>query len=257
MFNYVVYEDTEELTQPEVIAEIADLVKQDISFISLDPKRITTMIMKTHDDQTIRAVLSQLFNRHRNGKWNSYDTATAISYLIQREFCHGDLINVLENRCPRLYQYYILYCNDSFINCFRATDTNTYIKVIDGDWKTYYLYFMYCIETYKHNNLSAFAFFKNYFDRITAHLAYQTKFEPDLKKPNYKNFYKDKSIKKFYSKIPDSDVIIQRAHDLRNANPVAHSSAGLIDRNDTTEELSKSISDLKKIIKEFCKSNKL
>ena len=116
---------------------------------------------------------------------------------------------------------------------------------------------MYCIETYKHNNLSAFAFFKNYFDRITAHLAYQTKFEPDLKKPNYKNFYKDKSIKKFYSKIPDSDVIIQRAHDLRNANPVAHSSAGLIDRNDTTEELSKSISDLKKIIKEFCKSNKL
>ena len=137
-----------------------------------------------------RAVLSQLFNRHRNGKWNSYDTATAISYLIQREFCHGDLINVLENRCPRLYQYYILYCNDSFINCFRATDTNTYIKVIDRDWKTYYLYFMYCIETYKHNNLSAFAFFKNYFDRITAHLAYQTKFEPDLKKPNYKNFYK-------------------------------------------------------------------
>lgn len=257
VFNYFVYENTEELAQPEVATEIAGLVEQDISFISLDPKRLTVMITRTRDEHAIKMVLNQLLNRDRNEKWNSYDTTTAISYLIQRGFRHRDLINALETNCPGLYRYYTFYCDASFINCFRPAGTNTYIEVINEDWKTYYLYFMYCIEKYKHNNLGSFAFFKNYFDRITAHLAFQTKFEPDLKKPNYKNFYKDKTLKKFYAGIPDSDTVIQKAHDLRNANPIAHSSAGLIDRNDTTEELSKSISDLKRLIKEFCKRNKL
>lgn len=75
----------------------------------------------------------------------------------------------------------------------------SYIEIIGNDWKTYYLYFMYCIEHYRHNNMQAYAFYKNYFDRMTAHLAFLTKFDPSDRKPNYKRFYKDKELKKVYA----------------------------------------------------------
>ena len=62
--------------------------------------------------------------------------------------------------------------------------------------------------------MQAYAFYKNYFDRMTAHLAFLTKFDPSDRKPNYKRFYKDKELKKVYAKIPQSNAIIENAHDL-------------------------------------------
>ena len=251
VFNYFIYENQKELKSQEVIDEVAGLVEQDISFISLDPKRLGVMIMGAHNDRAIKSVLNHLFRRHRLGKWNSYDTTTAITYLIQSEFCHLDLIKAIEIESPSLYRYYRFNCNGSFMRHYKNKKYGSYIDIIGSDWKTYYLYFMYCIEHYRHNNMQAYAFFKNYFDRMTAHLAFVTGFDPSDRKPNYKRFYKDKEIKKVYAKIPQCDVIIEKAHDLRNANPLSHASAGLIDKNDSKQELEKSINDLRKMIEDF------
>ena len=98
VFNYFVYENEEELQSKPVVEEIVGLVKQSISFINLDPKRLTVMIMKTKEDRAIKGFLSQLFKRNRAEKWNSYDTTIAISYLIQSKFQFIDLLNVLSNR---------------------------------------------------------------------------------------------------------------------------------------------------------------
>lgn len=257
VFNYYVYENQTELKSPEVVKEIADLVDQDISFISLDPKRLGVMIMGTGNDQAIKNVLSNLFKRYRDNKWNSYDTTTAISYLVQSKFQHIDLLKVIENENKNLYVFYEIGCQSSFIRHFKNKHHNTYVEIISNDWKTYYLYFLYRVERSRHNNMSSFGFFKSFFDRMTAHLAFAITLDPSDRKPNYKKYYKDKMVQKVFASVPGSNTIISTAFDLRNANPVAHSSAGLIDRNDSEKAISQSISDLKKLIRDFCTAHSL
>lgn len=257
VYNYFVYEDDAEVKSKAVISAIVKLINQDVSFISFDPKRISVLILKTQSTSAIKALLNQLFRRNRAGLWNSYDTITAISYLIQSEFRHIDLISVLCQNNQPLEEYYQYFCSSSFANRFNNRQINSYCNIIGPDWKTIFLYFMYLAEKSKHNNLAKFAFYKSFFDRFTADLAFVTKYEPDAKKPNYKRFYKEPEHKRFYSSIPDADNVIQTAHKLRNANPLSHASAGLIDKDSTSNDLDDSIEDMGKLIDQFRRKNGL
>lgn len=257
VFNYYVYENQTELKSPEVVKEISDLVAQDISFISLDPKRLGVMIMGAGNDQAIKNVLSNLFKRYREKKWNSYDTTTAITYLVQSKFQHIDLLKVIETENKNLYDFYEIGCQSSFMRHFRKKRPNAYIKFISFDWKTYFLYFLYRVERSRHNNMSAFGFFKSFFDRMTAHLAFAINLDPKDKSPNYNKYYRDKTVQKVYASIPGSTAIISTAFSLRNSNPVAHASAELVDREDSEAAILQSISDLKKLICDFCITHKL
>lgn len=132
-------------------------------------------------------------------------------------------------------------------------NTNTLCRVIGNDWKSYYLYFMYYTEKAKNNNLTAYAFFKNFFDRVTADLDYVNKLYEGKKekRPNYNGFYKEGAFCTFYSCIDGSEDIIKRAHKLRNENPVSHSSASLIENDSTSEELYQTIKGLKTLIRRY------
>ncbi len=251
VFNYFVYENERELKSEPVVNSIVSLVEQSISFISLDPKRLTVMIMKTHNDKAIKKFLNQLFIKNREGKWNSYDTTIAISYLIQSGFRHIDLLKIIEKQHQELYEFYLYNCKSKFIDCFNRTETNELRIVIDKDNKAYYLFFMYLCELKRENYMAAFAYYKNYFDRVTADLDFAFNQNNKLKKPNYKGFYKEKSIAEFYKSIEGSKIIIENAHDLRNANPVSHSSSELIDHSNTSKELKESIEKLSGLINKY------
>ena len=257
VYNYFVYEDEKEVKSKAVTSAIVKLINQDMSFISFDPKRISVLIIKTQSASAIKALLNQLFRRNRAGLWNSYDTIIAISYLIQSEFRHIDLIDVLCQNNQPLEEYYQYFCSRSFLKGFNNRRINSYCDIIGADWKASFLYFMFLMEQSKHNNLSKFAFYKNFFDRFTADLAFVTKYEPDVKKPNYKKFYSESEHKKFYSSIPDADKTIEVAHKLRNANPLSHISAGLIDKDSTSCDLDDSINEMGKLIDQFRKKNGL
>lgn len=256
VFNYFVYENEEELQSKPVVEEIVGLVKQSISFINLDPKRLTVMIMKTKEDRAIKGFLNQLFKRNRADKWNSYDTTIAISYLIQSKFQFIDLLNVLSNRHPKLYSYYFHNYRSSFINTLAIRRVNKLREIIASDSKAHYLYFMHLCEMKKENYMAAFAYFKNYFDRVTADMAFVFKPEPRLKKPNYKGFYDERKFISFYADVQNSEAVITKAHKLRNANPLSHSSSELLDDNNTSEELQNSIKALSKLVYDYIDSNK-
>ena len=256
VFNYFVYENEAELQSDDVVKEIVELVEQSISFISLDPKRLTVMIMKTKSDRAIKGFLNQLFRRNRSDKWNSYDTTIAISYLIQSKFRHIDLLNILSNRHPNLYSYYFHHCKGSTLQCFNLWRVNRLSEIIAQDNKAHYLYFMYLCELKRGNYMAAFAYYKNYFDRVTADLDYGFGNDPSLKKPNYNGFYKEGVFIRFYASIDGSEAVIKTAHKLRNANPLSHSSSGLLDSNDTSEDLDKSVKALSKLIYGYIDSHK-
>lgn len=248
VFNYFVYESEEELQSDAVIKEIVKLVQQSISFISLDPKRLTVMIMKTKSDKAIKGFLNQLFKKNRSNKWNSYDTTIAISYLIQSEFKHIDLLDILSKRHPNLYSYYFYHCKSSTLQCVNLWRINRLSEIIAQDNKAHYLYFMYLCELKRGNYMVAFAYYKNYFDRVTADLDYEFGNDSRLSKPNYNGFYKESVFIRFYASLDGSEAIIKIAHKLRNANPLSHSSSGLLDSNDTSTDLCKSIEALSSLI---------
>lgn len=249
VYNYFVYENSNIIRTKEIIDVIKDIIDQSISFISLDPKRLTVLILKTRDEEAIKSLLNQLFSRNRNDVWNTYDTSIAITYLIQRQFQHPDLLLILKNKSPLLYSYYENNCQQSFIDIFEDDEMTEFCNVLDIDQKAQFLYFMYLCEKKKNNTMAAYAYYKNFFDRMTADLDF--KYVSKLKKPNYKGFYREGAIKTFYQNITDSDSIIKTAHELRNANPISHSSSELLDHTNTTKELLDTISRLKGIINEY------
>lgn len=254
ILNYFVYENSDKLLEPQIAKELIRAVQKSISFISLDPKRLTLMIMKTKNDAAIKAFLNQLFSRSRAGKWNSYDTTIAITYLIQNQFRHIDLLRIIQTEHPPLFRYYERYCKNSFFRHFHDTKLNQLQRFIGDDVKAYYLYFMFLCEYKKGNVMSAFAYYKNFFDRVTADIDFVV--NHSSKRPNYNKFYTENSLVQFYKNVPNGETIIKRAHRLRNSNPLSHSSSELLDNNDSSNDLKTCIAELSKLLLS-CASNYL
>lgn len=251
VFNYLVYENQIELKQPEVSNILVRIIKRDVSLLSIDPKRLSVMVMQSGNKDTVKAMLNQLFIRSRAGVWNSYDTTIAIAYLIQSKFRHIDLLNVIKTNSPDLYSYYDYGCKASFICQIRKEKYNRYLRCIEGDTKATFLYFMSLCEKNRANYLGAYAYYKNFFDRITADMAFKAGEDPRCKKPNYKKYYTEGAFKTLYADIPDCDSIIKKSHDLRNDNPLSHSSAGLIDSDSSSKDLMESQAKLDGLIHRY------
>ena len=227
------------------------MLSYDISFIALDPKRLTVMIMKTEDTETIKALLNHLFTRNRNNTWNRYHTIIAVVYFIQSFFRHIDLLKILQIRCPELYSFYQYNCKQQFLKIL-IQDTNIYCQSVFKDLKSCLFYFMYLVELKKHNIITAFSYFKNFFDRITAILAFKSgKDKRKGKRPHFKSYYKENAIQSVYNEIDGSQDIIARAWKLRHANPLSHSSAELWDNDSSKKEILIIIKKLKQLIRAF------
>ena len=251
VFNYLVFENQTELKQAEVSRTLVRIINKDVSFLSIDPKRLSVMVMQSGNDNAVKAMLNQLFIRSRVGVWNSYDTTIAIAYLIQSKFQHIDLLNVIHTTNPDLYSYYYYGCKTSFICQVKNEKNNRYLRCIEGDSKATFLYFMSLCEKNRANYLGAYAYYKNFFDRVSADMAFKSGEDPRCRKPNYKKYYKEGAFKTLYAGITDCDLIIEKAHKLRNDNPLSHSSAGLIDSDSSSQELVESQKNLDGLIYQY------
>lgn len=253
IYNSLVYEKHQLFADQQVIDKLFNLVSFDYSFLKLDTKRLTVMLLKTQNGNLIKAMLSKLFEANRMGVWNIYDTSMSLNYLLQRNFNHADLLRILRNEEEPVYSYYELFCKSSLVDILNKPK-NDYIKKFGEsifyayDDKLFFLYFMYMIELKKSNYLSAYAYYKNFFDRISAHLAYTINGNQAKGKPNYKGFYKEGAFKNLYAGILDSDKIIEKAHEIRNSNPLSHSSAELLDSNSTASDILYAIEKLNYLI---------
>jgi hypothetical protein len=154
-----------------------------------------------------------------------------------------------------VYAFYENYCKQYFLCAYKFSSDNYVmnvagVKTIQDDNKLFFIYFLYMIERKKSNFLSAFAYFKNFFDRFSAHIAFAIDNNDGVKgKPNYKKYYKKGALEHLYSGITNSKSIIETAHIIRNSNPLCHSSSELIDSRDTTKDIFDSIDGLTYLLK--------
>ena len=251
VFNYLVYDNRTELKSEDVSSVLERIIRRDVSILSIDPKRLSVMVMQAGGDRAIKAMLSQLFQRNRMGVWNSYDTTIAISYLIQSKFQHIDLLDVLYEKSKPLYSYYEYNCKTSFVRRTHGEKPNRYLRCIGNDKKATFLYFLSLCEQKRSNHLGSYAYYKNFFDRISADMAYKTGGKAKKNGPSYQSYYHEKDFKSLYSGIVNADAIIKQAHNLRNANPLSHSSAGLIDDNSTSKNLENAKRNLDSLIDQY------
>lgn len=257
VFNYLVYENQTELKLPEVSRTLVRIINRDVSFLSIDPKRLSVMVMQSGSESAVKAMLNQLFIRSRASLWNSYDTTIAIAYLIQSKFQHIDLLEVIYANAPNLYSYYYYGCKTSFICQVKKEKYNRYLRCIKNDSKAAFLYFMSLCEKNRVNYLGAYAYYKNFFDRISADMAFKAGEDPQCRRPNYNKYYKEGAFKSLYAGIADSDAIIEKAHKLRNANPLSHSSAGLIDNDSSSQDLMDTEKELDSLINQYAVSKQM
>ena len=248
VYNYLVYGSKRIQHAENVAKTIAIIARIDVSVISLDSKRLLPLLIKVKSDNAIKMVLNRLFERHRRSMWNSNDTTIAISYLLHSGFKHSDLLEILEEEAPALYSYYFRYCR---LNPALMAGHNYRLRcsVIDQDWIANYLYFMYLARNDNANSFEAFAFYKSFFDRITADIAY--KIGKDRKNSNYEKYYQEKQLTNFYASVQGAEEIIKKAHKLRNMNPINHSSSGVIIKSERMRELSSCVKNLEKVIDTF------
>lgn len=123
--------------------------------------------------------------------------------------------------------------------------------------KAVFLYFMFLCEHNRSNYLGQYAYYKNYFDRISADMAFLAKVNPRDKRPNYNSYYKEDFLKSLYNGITDSDAVIKRAHVIRNSNPLSHASAELIDKDSSSNDIKNIMNELEQLIYQYALDKKL
>jgi len=255
VLNYFVYDNGDCMQTPEARSILLKMIMKDISFIHLDPKRFTVLILNSKSEDAIKKLLEQLFKRDKSDCWNSYDTTIAINYLIHRGVKHSDLLDIINRRCKNLSFYYTEYCKKSFNSVLLDDEICQGLSnIIGDDKKANYLYTMYLFEVGKENWMSAYAYFKNFFDRITAHIDCNIK---KISPIRYNKYFSKYQLQPVYTSIQGSDSIIDRAQKLRNSNPLSHSSSELIDEKYSSKNLQASIQELMGLIIELCRQNHL
>lgn len=238
VYNYFIYENQTELKREENIEELSKILERDNSFLALDTKRLSIMVMQSSNNELIKSMLCHLFIRYRAGVWNSFDTSVAIAYLIQSKFQHIDLLDIIRIAVPELYTYSCAFCRTSFMNQLRyGNKWERYRIGMKGDCRASFLYFMYLCEQNRHGHLASYAYYKSFFDRMSANMAFLSGKNRESKKPDYNGYYQRKQLRALYADIHDSKEIIDRAQEYRNKNPLIHASSELLGNNSSSKEL--------------------
>lgn len=244
VLNYYAYNKTNEFEKPEIKQKLLKLIEKDVSFIRVDPKILTIMILNTKDN-LIKSFLNNLFKRYRTDKWNSYDTQVSINYLLKRGFRHEDLLTAIKEKEKSLYEYISVYCNSASLLSLDNKGFEKLGVVTMSDKKSHIIYFMYLCENSRKNYMVAYAYYKSFFDRFSADL---DRYIKKSDKADYKKFYRQSDLNNFYKEFKESTEIIKNSQNLRHNNPLVHGSSELLDKENPSEEILKTINDLQKLI---------
>ena len=250
VFNNFLYKESNILQQTNVIEKLNQVIQNDNLFVKLDPARLTLFILNTRDEDLIKNMLNRIFDNYRNNKFDVYDLHIALIYLAQRGFRHNDLLRLVKKYDEDTYNYINSFCKKNFVCTYTNSESlkNKFINNIfhkKDKGKLYHLYSFYKIKSLENNYLEAFAYYKNYFDRMTAH--FNAKIN-NINKLKIGNFYKEKFLQEFYSHVHDQTI--HDAHMIRNANPLSHASAELLDDNENETHLKAIREKLSDILKE-------
>ncbi len=251
IFNQVF--DASVVLHKDYIGKLKGLLENHLGVLKYSGHNLVPIILASKNKKLIDIFLRKISreNKINPSIWNS---RLSISYLLSRSFMSTDLMKDIKantEMIPRFYEYIEHYCCTNFAQYYTDISHTPVLKLVQNNLssnqkikpaealaKSIYLYFLYKCEYSPANYLQRYAFYKNYFDAITAVIA----------GTSVENCYKEKTLKGIYKSINGSDVVITEAHKLRNGNPLAHASSTLLDIHTAPSDIDKMISNLDKLI---------
>ncbi|HDD0308150.1 TPA: AbiA family abortive infection protein [Staphylococcus aureus] len=239
VLRYLAYYEDELFQDEVIIYKVKRLILTDYNFIKYKINIFLRIILNTNHGDLIRYLLNELFKKD---KFNSFDIAISLNYLLLRNFQHTDLMYKIRAVDSDIIDYINRYCKQDFLKELDK-EYNYIIKLnlnrefSDSSLKVWYLYFLYKYYDKNGDTLEAFAYYKTYFDRMVSLLMYYKKISIGKKEsPNYKRHYKVgnaqtdfEKLNARYYKNKNVSTLLSELYKLRNFNPINHSSAEIIE----------------------------
>lgn len=248
IFNSIIYTKNSSVSNKNTIDILKLLIEKKFEFIYCDPKRITILIIKTKDEETIKLFLKRLYQKQRKSGWNRYDKIAVEQYLLQRQFVSMDLMNNL-NKIKNFKNYIINFINNDWTKIikFHSQEKLCERLIYEENTKYFFLYAFFKFEEDKGNYELKHSFFKSYFEAISAVLYARNMGQ----KLNFERMYTETSLRNNYKQImgnkKSNNSAIHKICQLRNENIVNHA-GGNNDRINIHKEIDENINDIKNII---------
>lgn len=245
VFRHFLYKQSAMFENEEIKSEIKLLVDFDYKIFKYSIVNMITAVCNTSDGEIIKSLLSQIFKKYHSRCNDIFDEVIVISYLTNRNFVHADLREILSVLNENLLNFIETNCKKSFFENFEDSikynnlyDSNSdQYKLLITDEIIWFQFFMFKYTEKIGRQLESHSYLKVFFDRLIAHIMNCTGIETCGKrnKPNINKYHAHNVVKKDLKKLGITVVnyepiedIIQKAHDLRNSNPVNHASSEML-----------------------------
>ncbi|NCJ15722.1 AbiA family abortive infection protein [Staphylococcus pseudintermedius] len=239
VLRYLTYYEDKLFQDEEIIYKLKRLLSTNYNFINYNISTFLKIILKTNSETLIKLLLSQLFKKD---KFDSFDISISLNYLLLRNFQHNDLMCKVRAVDSDIIDYVDRYCKQDFLKELNK-DYNYIVKLYlkgefkDESSKVWYLFFLYKFYERNDDILEAFAYYKTYFDRMVSLLMSYKKISFKKKGlPDYNRHYKKRNtmadfekLNKEYYTSQNVYTLLEELYQLRNFNPINHSSAEIID----------------------------
>ncbi|WP_353418432.1 AbiA family abortive infection protein [Staphylococcus delphini] len=239
VLRYLTYYEDTLFQDEEIIYKLKRLLSTNYNFINYNISIFLKIILKTNSGTLIKLLLRQLFKKN---KFDSFDVSISLNYLLLRNFQHNDLMCKVRAVDSDIVDYIDRYCKQDFLKELNK-DYNYIVKLyLEGEFKdesskVWYLFFLYKFYERNDDILEAFAYYKTYFDRMVSLLMSYKKISFKKKGlPDYNRHYKKgntmtdfEKLNKEYYTSQNVYTLLDELYQLRNFNPINHSSAEIID----------------------------
>lgn len=249
----LVYKNINWLKGTRIINKITKIIDYDFNVISVDPRRLVSMIVNTYDEELIKKFLNKLYCCAEERNWFISHNFMAFQYLLYRNFVSTKLLNKMKEYFPQNVDFIVKYYKNDWRNSVINKEVNMQVhKLHYNETPISFFKFLEIVSIKNGNVLQAQAYNKNYFDSITKNIEIVKGYSSDKTKVNYR---KDELKEIYLNKLRISSNMWQSINDLcdrRNKNPFCHASCNIFSsKKDLTQSITIDIDNINDIVNQI------
>ena len=249
----LLYKNVSWLKESKVTKKITKIIENDFNVLSVDPRRLISLIVNTHDEKLIKKFLNKLYCTSEEGNWLISHNFMSLQYLLYRNFSSSKLLNKMRQYSPEIVDFIVkFYKNDWRKNIISINVDHQIMKLNYKDTSISFFKFLEIISIKNGDVLKAQAYNKNYFDSITKNIELIKGLSTDKDKINYRK----EDLKRIYvGELGVSSNMwnsINNLCDRRNKNPLCHASCNIFhSKRDLSNSILKDIDNINNILDEI------
>lgn len=252
----LIYKNVEWLKETKILKKLTKLIEKDFNVLAIDPRRLVSLIVNTHDEEIIKKFLNKLYCCAENGDWQISHNFIAVQYLLYRNFVSAKLLNKMKTYAPENVDFIIKYYRNDWRNTIVNSEINMQInKLKYSETPISFFKFLEIVSIKNGDILQAQAYNKNYFDSITKNIELVKGYTIDQNKVYYQ---KDELKNIYVNRLGVSSDIwasINNLCDRRNKNPLCHANCNIFsNKRDLSISIKEDINEINNLIDKIIKN---